>query len=511
MTDLAATLKKLNESSNFEFTVDTSKTKLVEAKDERTGETIKRMVVEGIMSVASAITGNKRRYGLPIWEKQLAEGSDFRKRLVARKVVGMLEHPKEDPDYDRVSHLFEDVKLLADGKIWARVTIMKTPKGAILEELFNLGVPVGASSRGEGSTSLAEDEIEDVDDDYVLETWDFVHTPALDEARARKVESLQDRKGTEPMNEALTKAKAFLEEHKGGVSGVATGKLVEAHLRAVEHLTTLAGAKEPEAAEVRGGIATVASQIAARMTEESKTEGDKLKEGFNAQFPTSVEAITALVETLVGKNADLQAQITEAKDAKPEDVAKLKEQLEKVTAERDAAFRVGEDLVKKVRRSVKERQKLERKYAASLALHEKIITAIRDRDLKEKVEAVIGKLPQLSKVRDDLLASKTMPELQEKLAKFCALIGVDLKETEKPGKKPAKSKKESKTSGAPREPMPSKDTRKGTRVVEDAPTSGPTSLFGKIAQKEALSRRPNRAAEHKRKLDEKKQGIRSGK
>jgi len=492
MNDTVKELRKLSESTpNFEFTVDTSKTKLIESKDERTGEVQKRMVVEGLFSKAGAVTGNRRRYGLKVWERNLAADSPFTERLKKRKVVGMLEHPQDDPDYANVSHLFEDVQIRPNGDIWARVTVMKTPKGAILEELFTLGVPVGASSRGEGSTTLAEDGFEDVDDDYVLETWDFVHTPALAEAAASPVkESLEKGKGSKPMKESIQKAKSFLEEHKGGVAALGTTKLVETHLRAVEHLGTLSEDKDIEAAEMRGRLAEFASQLSVALTESTKSKGDKVKDEINDQYPTAIEGITAVMENLVKRNQELEEAAKKGGD--PE----VTKQLEDLQKRYDTAMRIGNDLVKKTRRSVAERQRLEKKYAASLALNEKIIQTIRDRDLKEKVEAVCGKLPRLGLVKEQLLACKTMKELQEKLDTFSALIEGDKKEKKTESKKPGKKK--STPRGAVRESMPSKTTEKGKRTRELAPAGlKPKSLFGKLAEREGRSTKSNRAAEVK--------------
>lgn len=488
---IAKELQKLSESTpNFEFTVDTSKTKLVESKDPKSGDIVKRMVVEGLFSKAGAATGNRRRYGLKIWETNLAAESSFTERLHKRKVVGMLEHPAEDPDYANVSHLFEDVQIKPNGDIWARVTVMKTPKGAILEELFTLGVPVGASSRGEGSTSLAEDGFEDVDDDYVLETWDFVHTPALAEATASPVkESLEKGKGSKPMKECIEKAKTFLEEHKGGIAALGTGKLVETHLRTVEYLGSLSEAKDIDAAEMRGRLAGFASQLSAALTESTKSKGDKVKDEINEAYPSAIEGITAVMENLVKRNQELEEA---AKKGGDPEAAKVLEDLQK---RYDTALRIGNDLVKKTRRSVAERQRLEKKYAASLALNEKIVQTIRDRDLKEKVEAVCKKLPRLGLVKEQLLASKTMKELQEKLDTFEALI----KGEQAKGKK-TESKKDKKATprGVVRESLPSKTTRKGTRKNESAPVGPkPKSMFGKLAEREASSTKPNRAAEVK--------------
>jgi len=489
MNDLTKELRKLNESTpNFEFTVDTSKTKLVESKDPKSGDIIKRMIVEGLFSKAGAATGNRRRYGLKIWETNLAADSTFTERLHKRKVVGMLEHPADDPDYANVSHLFEDVQIKPNGDIWARVTVMKTPKGAILEELFTLGVPVGASSRGEGSTSLAEDGFEDVDDDYVLETWDFVHTPALAEATASPVkESLEKGKGSKPMKESIQKAMAFLEEHKGGIATLGAGKLVETHLSTIEHLGTLSSDKDIEAAEMRGRLAGFASQLSAALTESTKSKGDKVKDESNAAYPDAIEGISAVMENLVKRNQELEEAAKEGGD--PE----TKKQLEDLQKRYDTALRIGNDLVKKTRRSVAERQRLEKKYAASLSLCEKVVQTIRDRDLKAKVEAVCKKLPRLGLVKEQLLDSKTMKELQEKCDTFEALIkGEKAKTTE------SKTTKKSTPRGAVRESMPSKTTKKGKRTDESAPTGPkPKSMFGKLAERDASRTKPNRAAEIK--------------
>jgi len=425
-----------------------------------------RMRVEGLVSMSDEATGNHRRYGRVIWERHVGDrNSDFMKRVREKKVLGCLEHPDEDPSLENVSHLIEDAWMDNDGGVHARFLIFNEGKGRILRELFECGVPVGSSSRGEGSTKVADDGVtEDVEDDYELETWDFVHTPALDKARAKPVkESQKGRKEKVAMNEALDKArKTVTEAESKNLSALGLPELTAIHMKVVEAMTPLASATESEASEVRGRLAGLGSQISRAIGEKAKTKDDKVAESVNAQYPDAMAGISALVEKLVKQNEDLTKKVEESSGGEGSQIAKKLE----------AAMRAGEEVVKRVNKLMAENQKLQKKYSCAVSLLDKVMESVRSKGLTKQVETLCGKIPALRHVKGELLKAKTAKDLKEKVETFSKL----LKEQQKT---PARKTESSSSSKAPKPPT---KTKKGTSMVESrASSSKPRSLFGRMA------------------------------
>jgi hypothetical protein len=432
-----------------------------------------RMRVEGMMSKAGETTGNGRRYGLKIWERHVGDrNSDFMKRIKERKVLGCLEHPEEEPSLDHVSHLVEDAWLTKDGEVHARILILNEGKGKLLRELFEVGHPVGASSRGEGSTSLADDGVtEDVDDDYELETWDFVHTPAIDTARARPVaESMGGRKEKVAMNEALKKARETVTEAESkNLSALGLHELTSLHISIVESMTPLATATESEASEVRGRLAGLGSQVSKAIGEKTKTKDDKVAEAVNAQFPDAMTGISALVEKLVKQS---EAQAKRIKELEGGEGSEIGRKLE-------AAMKAGQQVVNRCEKLMKEKQTLAKKYGIAVRTLDKVMEAVRAKGLAKQVETLCGKIPQLRYVKSELLKSKTAKELESRVKTFSKLI------SEKKETTPAK-KTESKTkSSRSREPLPPTKVKKGKTVTESKAATAPKSqgFFSRMAKR----------------------------
>ncbi len=67
-------------------------------------------------------------------------------------------------------------------KIYGEAEVLNTPQGKIIQELIRARVPIGVSSRGAG-TSTQKDGVEVInEDDFVLETFDFVCSPSTPNA-----------------------------------------------------------------------------------------------------------------------------------------------------------------------------------------------------------------------------------------------------------------------------------------------------------------------------------------
>jgi hypothetical protein len=469
-----ATLTEKKRKPLFERIFTPTKITIEERQEGDPVDRPKRMRVEGMMSKADEATGNGRRYGLPIWQRHIGDkNSDFMKRVRERKVLGCLEHPDEDPSLDHVSHLVEDAWLTENGEVHARLLILNEGKGKLLRELFEVGHPVGASSRGEGSTKLADDGVtEDVEDDYELETWDFVHTPAIDSARARPVaESKEGRKEKVEMKEALEKArKTVTEAESKTLSALGLSELTSLHVSMVEAMTPLASAVEPDASEVRGRLAGLCSQVSKAIGEKAKTKDEKVADKVNEQYGDAMTGISALVEKLVKQNEALTKELEEAKGGEG---STTKKRL-------DAAMAAGQKVVNQCNKLMSEKQKLEKKYAIALRTLDKVMEAVQIKGLTKQVETLCGKIPALRHVKDELLKAKTAKELEAKVKTFSKLITE--KKSQKPNATPAK--KESKAPSRSREPLPPTKVKKGKTVTESkAPTARSLSLFGRLARR----------------------------
>ena len=155
-----------------------------------------RMRVIGPSQRIGTKNANGRVYPRSVWEKNLAEDSDFTNRMKNRMALGELEHPEGGSTrLHAVSHLVEKawIEHLPNGNeyevdegdyVIVENLILDTPHGNVLKELFDVGVPVGTSSRGRGNT-VKQDDSAIVQDDYELGVWDYVENPSVKEARHR--------------------------------------------------------------------------------------------------------------------------------------------------------------------------------------------------------------------------------------------------------------------------------------------------------------------------------------
>lgn len=161
--------------------------------------------VRGIFQKADTKNGNGRIYPKSLWSKVLTNES-LRERLTSKMILGEVEHPADGmTDLKRVSHIITDLEYdEATGDVVGTAEILDTPNGAVIKELFKRGVKVGISSRGKGTSSMKGDT-EVVNDDYVLETFDFVYNPSTPGAFPEVVNESKSEEptGGDPMQNVL--------------------------------------------------------------------------------------------------------------------------------------------------------------------------------------------------------------------------------------------------------------------------------------------------------------------
>lgn len=146
--------------------------------------------VAGIFQKTNEKNENNRVYPDSLWEK-IINDKNIQERIKRRRMLGEVEHPDDlQTKLSRVSHVI--TKLEKKGtEIWGEAEILDTPSGEILKKLFKNNIEVGISSRGRG-TSTWQNNVEVVNDDYILETFDFVANPATSGAFPKPVtESVQ--------------------------------------------------------------------------------------------------------------------------------------------------------------------------------------------------------------------------------------------------------------------------------------------------------------------------------
>ena len=172
------------------FIVDRSKPLVFESGVKPDGTSYSRL--PGLLSIVGEVNGNNRRYGKPIWEKNLQAGSLLSKSIERSEAFGLLEHPKDGivTLQSPISHHVTKAQLIerkdvagrAIFEVHGEIEIYETAEGEKLKALIERGYNPKVSSRGYGSLLKGSDGVDEVQEDYVCEGWDVVIKPSFEKA-----------------------------------------------------------------------------------------------------------------------------------------------------------------------------------------------------------------------------------------------------------------------------------------------------------------------------------------
>lgn len=118
---------------------------------------------------------NGRTYPLALLKREVSRIQGAVKR---HSMIGTGDHPVSGfPDIATSSHILQKVWLDNEGKGYAQMKIIPTPRGKTIQTLINHGAELGVSSRGYGNVSGAGI----VQNDYKLTGIDIVQNPSYKE------------------------------------------------------------------------------------------------------------------------------------------------------------------------------------------------------------------------------------------------------------------------------------------------------------------------------------------
>lgn len=140
-------------------------------------------VISGKVQNAGGMNQNGRVYDRKILESQVEA---YQEKIDQRLALGECDHPADRGvvEWNHCSHLITKLWWKGDD-LWANIALLPSPfKGELLETAFNLGIPIGFSSRGKGTVREVSGRAV-VGDDFTLICWDAVTDPSVPGAFAR--------------------------------------------------------------------------------------------------------------------------------------------------------------------------------------------------------------------------------------------------------------------------------------------------------------------------------------
>jgi len=321
-----------------------------------------------------------------LFERVLGESSDFMKRLNNREVLGEAEHPESGNTHiGRVSHMWE--KIWPDwntGRIMGECIILRTPEGQKLEELIEVGHPLGFSSRGRGEVTSRPDGIEEVKvEDYLLDTFDAVAKPSVAIARMDQattgegvvtrpgVVRTESREEIAPMNQtAVFPAAQMLARAESTMNGVSesltkrqdASSLVEAQAQIAGLMAEMAAYPAPnelreQYAETRGRLREASTGIVNKL----KTLKKGRKRGKSGLTGGRNKAASDLIEALMERNRQLRDGLTESSRPVIDD------------SRYEVSVQLGEELLRRARTLQEERDEYRQQRDAAVELVEAVV------------------------------------------------------------------------------------------------------------------------------------------
>jgi hypothetical protein len=352
-----------------------------------------RILIKGRYAVTNEPTQNKRLYREHLWKREFGRLSESIKR---RRVYGELDHPQDGrTKLQRASHIITKLEVRGTD-VYGEAEVIDTPNGRILKAIAEASGEVGISSRGFGSVKSRSDGVQEVQEDFKLDTFDFVADPATRSAYPKVF-----REARETIEHALEKDQMDLETLRRDYPGLVTeiaqmareDRLVEddssvdiKRLLSENEERTTARLKEKFSVELRRNLEVMREEI------ETKLRSDFMSDPEVAGSKQLIERIATMVQSF-GMAPDTRELINE-KDA---EIERLKEALAdkeldilKVTKEAESAAQMAKEAAYKLHleRSLGESDDKD----AVLALIGDVTEYENTAAIDEKVQTVRGEL-----------------------------------------------------------------------------------------------------------------------
>lgn len=271
-----------------------------------------RMVVSGVIQREGVKNENGRIYPTGMFNKKLGERK-VKDRLVNRGMFGELDHPNDGKtSLKRVSHIMTNAWVDDDGTVNGEAEILDTPNGKVLQELFRRNCRVGISSRGSGSLGKQQPIVQD---DYRIDTWDFVANPSTPGAFPEVAEALNedvDDYTTETAMPKLSEIRNYVKQVKEDIANAEHARLVEYALRLKSYERHLQKIGELDDSKIKD-ISSILSEVIGDLQNEIEPKVDKIYSGNLEGGVTMPDDATTTVEVpSVGINVkleEIQAQI----------------------------------------------------------------------------------------------------------------------------------------------------------------------------------------------------------
>lgn len=280
-----------------------------------------KMIVRGEFARSDKATENKRLYREHLWRREIGRLGEA---MQNRRAFGELDHPADGrTKLQRVSHLLTSLKVEGNS-IEGEAEILDTPNGRILRTLAEAGAQVGVSSRGFGSTKTTPEGVEEVQEDFRLDTFDFVADPATKTAYPKVFHEELQRIPEEDMGLTMDDLRR---NYPGLVEEMTRGAVLDVESRVESRL------KDRFAAELRRQVEQISEAAEIRVRSELRSDPDV------AGAKQILERIASMVYSF-GSPVEQQQEM----EGKDNEIKRLKDQLAERELEIQAAKAEGKQL-----------------------------------------------------------------------------------------------------------------------------------------------------------------------
>lgn len=149
-------------------------------------------VITGPVAEWGSLNRNHRMYSEKLWDRVL-DSPYVKEQLSYKTLFGEANHPTDrmEVDFGRVSHSILDMWKVPDrNQIYAKIAIVDTPLGRILNTLYDTGAVIGYSSRANGILHNRKDYVEVDEGSFSFVTFDAVPYPSVVAARPEVTEGV---------------------------------------------------------------------------------------------------------------------------------------------------------------------------------------------------------------------------------------------------------------------------------------------------------------------------------